>query len=121
MAHNLAYLECQVPPGSRAAGVAISRARWHDEGDSHWSQRTPAIFFIVTERLVRLRRSHPPFGTGPAQPGAAVARPPGLSRREPIGMVQMTKSVLNLGNQDSDRPAGMLGGPDAVDADGGRW
>jgi len=43
MAHTLAYLECQVPPGSRAAGVAISRARWHDEGDSHWSQRTPAI------------------------------------------------------------------------------
>ena len=43
MAHNLAYLECQVPPGSRAAGVAISRARWHDEGDSHWSQRTLAI------------------------------------------------------------------------------
>jgi hypothetical protein len=50
MAHNLAYLECQVPPRSRAAGVAISRARWHDEGDSHWSKRTPPIFFIVTER-----------------------------------------------------------------------
>jgi hypothetical protein len=50
MAHNLAYLECQVPPGSGAAGVAISRVRWHDEGDSHWSQRTPAIFFIVTQR-----------------------------------------------------------------------
>ena len=119
MAHNLAYLERQVPPGSRAAGVAISRARWHYEGDSHWSQRTPAIFFIVTERPVRLRRSHPPFGTGPAQPGAAVARPPGLSRREPIGMVQTT-SVLNLGNQDSDLPAGKLGVPDVVDPDGGR-
>jgi hypothetical protein len=49
MACTLAYLECQVPPGSRAAGVAISHARWHDEGDSHWSQRTPAIFFMVTE------------------------------------------------------------------------
>jgi hypothetical protein len=36
-------------------------------------------------------------------------------------MVQMTTSVLNPGNQDSDRPAGMLGGPDVVDADGGRW
>jgi hypothetical protein len=35
MAHNLAYLDRQVPPRSRAAGVAISRARWHDEGDSH--------------------------------------------------------------------------------------
>jgi len=43
MAHNLAYLEYQVPPGARAAGVANSRARWHDEGDSHWSQRTPAF------------------------------------------------------------------------------
>ena len=50
MAHNLAHLDRQVPPGSRAAGVAISRARWHDEGDSHWAQRTLAIFFIVTER-----------------------------------------------------------------------
>ncbi len=35
-------------------------------------------------------------------------------------MVQMTTSVLDLGNQDSDLPAGMLGVPDAVDADGGR-
>jgi hypothetical protein len=33
MADNLADLDCQVPPGSRAAGVAISRTRWHDEGD----------------------------------------------------------------------------------------
>ena len=49
MARHLAYLQCQVPPGSRAAGVAISRARWHDKSDSHWSQRTPAIFFMVTE------------------------------------------------------------------------
>ena len=31
MARHLADLDCQVPPGSRAAGVAISRARWHDK------------------------------------------------------------------------------------------
>ena len=41
MAHNLADLDCQVPPGSRAAGVAISRTRRHDEGDSRWVQGTP--------------------------------------------------------------------------------
>src|SRR5260370_3471771 len=41
MAHDLADLDCQMPPGSRAAGVAISRTRWHDEGDSRWVQATP--------------------------------------------------------------------------------
>jgi len=41
MAGNLADLDCQVPPGSRAAGVAISRTRRHDEGDDHWAQGTP--------------------------------------------------------------------------------
>src|ERR1700722_14045188 len=40
MAHNLADLGCHVPPGSGAAGVAISRARWRDEGDSHYAQRS---------------------------------------------------------------------------------
>ena len=34
MARHLADLDCQVPPGSRAAGVAISRTRWHDKGDN---------------------------------------------------------------------------------------
>ena len=57
MAHNLAYLDVQVPPGSRAAGVAISRARWHDEGDSHWAQRTLAIFDTLICGLQAAQRS----------------------------------------------------------------
>ena len=42
MARHLADLDCQVPPGSRAAGVAISRTRWHDNGDNP-TLRVPLI------------------------------------------------------------------------------
>jgi len=63
-----------VPPGSRAAGAAISRTRWHNEGGSPGRQRTP-VFAWATDN--QPTRNQPHVTADPGTRADDHLRPPG--------------------------------------------